>query len=441
MVPSFQIHGDDDISFDLIENVKVDIELLADEEGNPFFRLSLPDRKMTLLESAPVSGNLFFRLEDLLQDRLLPSALLIINDDGTRNISSSVGWRLLDFTGAYDRALHFAAAREYEKASDELSAAVNANKKSEGFRVIWARYLLAAGKTSAAMSALLEELSLFPYSYRALFEQGRIERVGGNSDKAIEYLAKALEIYPNHLNSLLLAGEIYLKSDEEKACACLARAWRLSSALNPDKIHLILKNNGKASLLPELRTMASKVSLSTSFDNNLTAGTSVNNLSAGTSVNNTVVAPPLESLKETVFNEKYDESTEPHQPELVEARCSELTREGVLRLAVADIYRDGKVTAEEKLVFKNLCKTFPLPPEQIKQIVTEVKSGLKAAPDSGDFDCREFFKKIIEIVFGDSKVSKDEVSLVISLAGVLGMSREECTAIQQEVKASQKSQI
>ena len=38
MVPVFEIHGDDDIALELIENVNVDIELLADSDGNPFFK-------------------------------------------------------------------------------------------------------------------------------------------------------------------------------------------------------------------------------------------------------------------------------------------------------------------------------------------------------------------------------------------------------------------
>jgi len=447
IAPSFEIHGDDDIALELINNVKVDIELLADDDGNPFFRLRLPDRKMILLKSAPVSGNLFFRLEENLKDMLSkPGLYIVYKYENKKNISHAIGWRLIDFSGAYDRALHFAAKKQYGEAADSMAASVVANSKHEGFRVVWGRYLLACDEKDKAFKIFNEELDLFPHSYRALFELARLEKIQGKEHEALEYLNEGLSIYPNHLNSLLLAGEIYLKSNEEMACKNLSRAWRLSSALNPARIHTILKNAGKESLLPDLRVMASNVQLDTTFGGDKSFGGKTDKPSSDSAdkpasdsadkpSSDSADKQPAVDSSSTVFNEKYDESSDSHQLEVLEVACSELKREDIVKMAAVDIYRDGKVTAEEKMVFKNLCKAFPLAPEKIKEIVGEVKSSLKVDKGSGDFDCREFFTRVIKVVFGDNKVSKDEVSMVLSLATVLGLSREECMEIQKAVRA------
>ena len=55
LLPIFEISGEDDVTIGLLRNVRLDIEMPADDEGNPYLRVRLPDRKMLLIKSAPSS--------------------------------------------------------------------------------------------------------------------------------------------------------------------------------------------------------------------------------------------------------------------------------------------------------------------------------------------------------------------------------------------------
>ena len=422
LLPIFEISGEDDVTIGLLRNVRVDIEMPADDEGNPYLRVRLPDRKMLLIKSAPLPGELFFLLEEELSGKPNRPIVELKADDKVEDITDQLGWGLLDFSGAWVHAVRFAAEKKMAEAAAEAAKAVQANPADEGFRVVWGRFLLGAGKTAEARSAFEEELEVFPASYRAMAELAAMDYRDTKREKALELLLAALSVYPNHLKSLLLTADLLLAGGGEEAVPYLARAWRLSGALAPQHIHAIIERRKRNDLLEAVRQAAHEVDLATSVTGEGVAVPKVEDRDTHRAVEeSSQVTPP-------------EPAPQPTQEE-VEVPVEVVTKKDIIRLAAREVYRDGKVTPEEKLVFRQICRAFPIGSDETMAIVKEEREAVaKKGVSGGDFVAKDLFRDVLKLVYRDGKVSRDEVNMVMGLAKTLGLSRSECVEVQEEVK-------
>jgi len=418
LLPVFQISGDDDVSLGLLENVHVDIEMPADDDGNPYLRVRLPDRQMLLIESAPLPGELFFRLEEILAGQPNRPIVELTTDGGTTDVTGQLGWALLDFSGAWVRATRLAEEQKFGEAAAAAAGAVTANANDEGFRVVQGRYLLAASDPAGARRAFCDELAVFPRAYRAMAELAALDLRDGKREPAMHHLRAALAIYPNHLKSLLLVADLLLADGGEAAVPYLARAWRLSGSLAPQHIHAVVERRSRQDLLNAVRAAAHKVDLAPPI---------------------TTVAEPTVADRDThqaaASSARVTPAVPPAPAVPTEVPVGQVTKEDIIRLAAREVYRDGKVTPEEKLIFRQICRAFPIGPEVTNQIVKDEREAVVARGVSGgDFVGRDLFRDVLRLIYRDGTVTRDEVNMVMSLAKTLGLSRQECMEVQEEVK-------
>ena len=398
-LPVIQLSGLDRLAHLQLSGVKCDLELLADESGNPFIAVDLPDRGLTIAQSSPIPCELFFQLEASMDKGSRKPLLKQIIGNEEIDLQKALCWSLFDFTGSLSRARKLANQRRFMEAVREAQSAVIQNDDREGFRVVLARLLTANGKARDAKGLLEEELSLFENSYRAMTELAEIEFKDIHNDNAQELLEKALEIYPNNLKALLLLSDLLLKQGlEDNVVQYLARAWRLCGALCPDHVLKVLKRRLKEGLLEEVSQVVKKVERAERVEKD---------------------TQPEPSPKPTTFS------------------CSEITNEEVIRLVARDVFRDGTVSAKEKKLFQKICSRFALDNERVSAIVAEEKAAMaEHGPIGGEFSSAELFRKILERVYADGKLSRHEGEIVMALARSLGLSKDICLEIKKEVLSS-----
>ena len=387
--PTVEISGSDRLAHLQLHGVKCDLELLSDDVGNPIIEVTLPDRGLTIASSSPIVSKLFFDFEKQLVNSKEKPLLKQVTAEGEIDLSASLCWSLFDFSGALAKAKRLAEQRRFMEAVRQAQKALVNNDGCEGFRVILARLLVANGKARDAKSLLEEELEEFHNSFRAMTELAEIEFKDIHSERAKELLEQALEIYPNNLKALLVLSDLLLKiGDEGKVVGYLARAWRLCGGLCPEHVVQVLKRRLKIDLLEPIRK----------------------------EVPVAVAAKPKAKARVETFS------------------CPEITSEEVIRLAARDVFRDGTVSVSEKKLFQKICSRFAVSNEKVSAIVAEEKESLaKQGPQKGEFEPAELFRKILERVYADGKLSRQEGEIVMALARSLGLSKDICLEIKKEV--------
>ena len=241
--------GDDVLIPELIDNINLDLEMPADDEGNAFLRLSIPDRRMVLGETFPIAGSILFALDSALSSAEPPTIVIKLKSlGGEKDISEKVQWKLLDFSGAWNLSCRLATNNRFAEAAEAAEAAVTANGEQPGFRVVWGRYLKTAGNYRRAKQAFDDELTRFPNCYRSLTELASLELRNNQAANAIKLCERALEIYPNHLEAHLNLGDALLADGSNSAITPLSRAWRLSGALAAEHVTAILDKRRRQDL-------------------------------------------------------------------------------------------------------------------------------------------------------------------------------------------------
>lgn len=435
-LPVFEITGDDDVAVALLRHVHLDVEMPADDDGNPFLRVVIPDRQFVVIRSSILPGDLFFRLEEILAGTPARPALRLKADGKAEDLTPQMGWCLLDFSGAWVRALRLAAAADPAGAAAAAAEAVRANPHDAGFRVVWGRYLAAAGRDEEARGAFEEELGLFPSSYRAMAELAVVDLRAGKAAQALEHLTAGLAIYPNHLRSLLLMADLLLAGGGDAAVPYLARAWRLAGALTPQHVIAVLERRKRQDLLDEVRVGARTADLAgTQLAPPEAAAAPPSSPSTSSSSPSSVAEPVVPMVDASV--EMPEPAQAPERSEAGEGTVPSATADDIIRLTAKEIFRDGAVSAEEKVVFRSVCAKFPIPADRVKSIVDEEKAAsARRGPSGGDLDPRSLFRETLRLVYADGRVSRSEATLVVELARILGLSRDECAAIQREVAGS-----
>ena len=391
-LPTIEISGSDRLAHLQLQGVKCDLELLSDDVGNPTITVTLPDRGLTIASSSPIVSELFFDFESQLAKGKKKPLLKQVTAEGDKDLSASLCWSLFDFSGALARAKKLAEQRRFMEAVREAQNAVLVNEGSEGFRVILARLLVANGKARDAKALLEEELEEFPNSFRAMTDLAEVEFKDIHSARAKDLLEQALDIYPNNLKALLTLSDLLLKlGDEGNVVGYLARAWRLCGGLCPEHVVQVLKRRLKIDLLEPIRK----------------------------EVPVAVAEKPKAKAQAKTFS------------------CPEITSEEVIRLAARDVFRDGTVSASEKKLFQKICSRFAVSNEKVSAIVAEEKASMaKQGPQEGEFIPAELFRKILERVYADGKLSRQEGEIVMALARSLGLSKDLCLEIKKEVLSS-----
>jgi len=386
-----RLHGDDTLLPALVRDVHLDVELAADEHDSVFVRVTVPDRQVVLGETLPIAGELLFEWAAAsTAAEPWTVALETVTPSGILDLTSAVHWRLIDFSGALTLSRSLAAAERFAEAAEAAEAAVTANAECPGFRVVLGRHLVRAGNPRKGRQAFDDELARFPGAYRAMGELAALEVRANGAPKAIKLCERALALYPNHTDTLLTFGEALLMENSLAAVDPLARAWRLSGALAAENVTQLLDRRRRHDLWDVVQERARGAA--------------------------PAEAPP---------------SAPP--PKLTRAEC---TVEDVIRLVANDVFRDGRISPAEQQLFLKIRSRFPLPADRLAAIVTEAKRLGREASDGAELEPKRLFRTVLEKVYEDGALSRDEATILLEVAKILGLSRGDFTAIDAEVKAA-----
>lgn len=427
--PRLVLRGEDALGLALLRHVLLDLEMVPDEDGNAVLQLQVPDRRMVGARSAPLAGEPFFALEEAFAGSSLRPRLELRQGGERESFDPSLAWCLLDFSGSWSRALEAVKAQEWDLAIEAARAAVEANEAREGFRLLLGRYLVRVGRDEEGRAAFEEERRRFPRSHRACCELAALAWSHLRREEATSLLEAALELYPNHLQSLLLLADVRLSGGRSDVVALLGRAWRLSAALAPRHVFELLHRRRREALLPAIRDEARRCGLDADGP---VPGPSSSSPSS----------PPSSPLPEAEARETVASIREVAAPAGLEPPAEEtpsldldpLTREELVRLAAREILRDGRVDPEEKLLFSKLCARFGAGAELVTRVASEEREQIrKRGLSSRSFDGPRFFRDVLERAFADGIMDGEETAIVSSCARLLGLSREEVVAAQQEI--------
>ncbi|MBI3893180.1 MAG: tetratricopeptide repeat protein [Candidatus Wallbacteria bacterium] len=114
----------------------------------------------------------------------------------------------------------------------------------------------------------------------------------------------------------------------------------------------------------------------------------------------------------------------------------ELSRRGILQIALEEAYRDGKPSDDEGRVVQYLLKAFKLTDKDYKAVKVRLKEKYKAgeiAP-GGELDPVVVYRRVMELAFADAKISGKEKTYLKILAKVLWITPEEHQRVIKELK-------
>ncbi len=221
-------------------------------------------------------------------------------------------------------------------------------------------------------------------------------------DKAVELADRALDIYPNHLESLLVLGEALVARGDLAAINALAKAWRLCGALAAEHVTAILERRRRHDLWD------------TVWEKARTMG------------------------REQHSEQKTEETVIKVIPYENVSKSSECTKEDVLRIVAEEVFRDGHISAAEQQLFMKIRSRYPLPADVLARIITEAKKAGATNDENGEkreLDGKTLFRKLTKKVFEDGKLSKTEADIVFNVAKLLGLNKEEYLKICEAAKS------
>ncbi len=403
------ICGDEVLIPAILEDTNIDLELPADEEGNAFIRVNVPDRRLVLGETHLLAGSILFKLDSALSSADPPKIVVFSKGpSGQRDITEFVQWRLLDFSGAWNLSCRLASNKRFAEAAEAAEAAVTANGEQPGFRVVWGRYLKQAGNYRRAKQAFEDELSRFPRCYRAITELASLELRNNKTARAIKLCENALEIYPNHLDALLTLGDALLADGSLAAIGPLSRAWRMSGALAAEHVTAILDKRRRQDLWSNVweRARAQREE-------------------QAPPVIESSAAAPVEKPVSAVQNNHV-------------LSCAECTKEDVLRLVACEVFHDGNISPAEQQLFLKIRSRFPVPADVLAKIITEAKAKTKVGEER-ELDGKRLFRSILQQVYADGTLSQSEANIVLGVATILGLTKEEYLQLNKEVQEGVQS--
>ena len=417
------LRGDEVLVPELLNQLHVDLEMPADEEGNAFWRLRIPDRRIVIGESFPIAGSILFALDSVLSSAEPPSITVRLSGGAeNRDITKLVQWCLLDFSGAWNLSCRLAENKRFAEAAEAAEAAVTANGELPGFRVVWGRYLKRAGNYRRAKQAFDDELTRFPKCYRSLTELASLELRNNQAAKAIKLCEQALEIYPNHLEGLLTLGDALLADGSLAAISPLSKAWRLSGALAAEHVTAILDKRRRQDLWSNVWERARQA-----------ADEQVAQEMAK-------VAPPPSVPEVTAAPQT--PVANPVAPSVTKSShvstCEECTKEDVLRLVAKEVFHDGEITPAEQQLFLKVRSRFPVSADVLASIITEAKQNSKEGGQN-ELDPKRLFSAILMKVHADGTLSKGEADIVLNVAKILGLTKEEYIELNERVRVSLSS--
>ncbi|MBI4866153.1 MAG: tetratricopeptide repeat protein [Candidatus Wallbacteria bacterium] len=114
----------------------------------------------------------------------------------------------------------------------------------------------------------------------------------------------------------------------------------------------------------------------------------------------------------------------------------DLSRRGILQLALEEAYRDGKPSDEEKRIVQYLLKAFKLNEKDYRAVKTRIKEKYKAGElaAGGEMDPVVVYRRALELAFADGKISGKEKTYLKILAKVLWITPEEHQRVIRELK-------
>ncbi|HUI43552.1 MAG TPA: tetratricopeptide repeat protein [Terriglobia bacterium] len=141
--------------------------------------------------------------------------------------------------------------RDYDKAVDAYSSALDQDSENQQLHEYYAEALLAAGKTNEARSELQKILKTDPNDGAAWLRLGHLDRVEGKFDEARGELAKALNFLPE--NAEVTYEQVVLEEtvgNDDKAIALLQ--GMLKNSEKPDGHYTLAEAGNRAAFLERL---------------------------------------------------------------------------------------------------------------------------------------------------------------------------------------------
>jgi tetratricopeptide (TPR) repeat protein len=229
------------------------------------------------------------------------------------------------------------------------------------------------------------ELGYRKENFIAYCSLGVLYRVMGKPSKAREAWTKSLKIYRNYLNSLLSMS--YLFSEPADLEMLLARARRI----NP--------NHPAINQIIEEREM--------DF--------------GGMNREQVLELIDKKSRKINPAQPIYLPGLSEEGVAIIDPTAGDLTREEVFRFCLEEIIKDGSLDASERETMNNMKSALEITAEEYQLIFKEVQLNYtKPLTTGGDaMNTEELYRRILDKVMADGKISEDEKKLLRTVADVL----------------------
>lgn len=122
----------------------------------------------------------------------------------------------------------------------------------------------------------------------------------------------------------------------------------------------------------------------------------------------------------------------------VDPSAGDLTREDVFRFCLEEIIRDGALADKEKEVLNQMKIVLDVTPEEYQQIFKEVQLNFRKPQVVGGDDMQEqsLYRRVLDRVVADGKISDDEKALLRKVASVLMITPDEHQKLMREAMES-----
>lgn len=419
--PVLVLVGEDSSFRSIVEGLEMDLELRNDASGQLRLLLRLPDRLHVMARSDGLPSELVETMVGLAM-KGRPLRLRLGRPPGGFWLDAAVAWRFIDGRGPWLSSCAFLRAGKLFDAVAAARGALARHENEPGWRCWLGDCLIRVNRDEEARALLLEEEAL---EGRLAHRPGAILALldwrAGRMAEARRRLHRGLRSYGKHLRSLLLLGELELAAGRKReALPPLERAWRLCGATSARTLVELLERRGAVELLPALR--GSHVDLAVPWDD------SPSSLRPGSVPEAGSMGAPDPEIDRASEGK---EEPGPGGPSSID----ECTARDVLYMAAVAMLRDGRIDPEEKLRFQALARCFPLPRQDVRELLRDATAEARSRPAAGEvFEARSFFAELLRRVHADGRVSGDESTLVLTVARALGLAASECRQIRDEVK-------
>jgi len=364
------------------------IEPAVSMEGDGYkLQVSVPDRRETLAVIDPLPEDMVEYLKEILPKSDYQLKIMFKEFEGEEreavlerpgNIPVS-----FDFSGRINEYMEKFRGGDFDGAINVLTTLEMENDRFPFIDLYKAELHIRLNELNKAEIHLQKELKRRPNNFIAHCSMGYLYRIVGKDATAKESYLKSLEIYPNYMNAIL--SITYLLSEPEQLELTFARAYRINPS-HPAIKQIIGEREAE---LGELEQFMEKVD--------------------------------KKSVKINLFRPIYIPGITKKVGPDIDPDAGDLTKEDVFKFCLEEIISDGKLNEREKRILTEIKNALMISNEEHMRIFKEVELNFRKKKLQRDSELKEenLYRRIIERVLADGKVSESEKDILKKVSNVL----------------------